>query len=142
MKRLLAASFAILVTVADPCAAQWLNQPTRGIPRTSMGEPDLTAPPSRAADGHVDLSGLWQTSRNLRFEGPESSLTAAAQALVRAREENYFKDRPSHQCRPTGPEVIAGWKRVIQTPMVIAILYDELTYRLIFMDGRSLEPNP
>ena len=27
-------------------------------------------------------------------------------------------------------------------PLVIAILYDELTYRLIFMDGRKLEPAP
>src|SRR6266498_1868069 len=143
MKHILAASFAVLVSLAQPCAAQWLNQPTPDIPRTSAGKPDLTAPPRRAADGHVDLSGVWlRGSSNVRFDGADSSITPAAKSLIRAREENYFKERPSHQCRPTGPEVVYGWRRVVQTPTLIAILSDDLTYRLIFMDGRKLEPDP
>jgi hypothetical protein len=73
---------------------------------------------------------------------PESSLTPAAQALVRERKENYFRERPSFQCKPSGPEVIAGWKRITQTPTLITILYDDLTYRRIFMDGRKLESDP
>jgi len=44
--------------------------------------------------------------------------------------------------QPTGPEPWPGWRRSIQTPSLIAIAYDNLTYRLIFMDGRHLEPNP
>jgi len=35
-----------------------------------------------------------------------------------------------------------GWRRIIQTPSLIAIAYDNLTYHLIFMDGRKLEANP
>jgi hypothetical protein len=37
---------------------------------------------------------------------------------------------------------VIGWRRIIQTPSVIAIAYETLTYRLIFMDGRALEANP
>ncbi len=33
-------------------------------------------------------------------------------------------------------------KRFLQTPAMIAILNDDLTYRQIFMDGRALETNP
>jgi hypothetical protein len=135
------ASLAFLIAVAVPCDAQWLNRPTPNIPRSVDGKPDLKAPP-RAPDGHPDLSGLWTTDRALALAAPDTALTPAAQALVRAREENYYKNRPSFQCQPSGPEVIAGWKRVIQTPTLITILYDDLRYRLIFMDGRTLEPNP
>ena len=35
-----------------------------------------------------------------------------------------------------------GWRRIIQTPTLIAIAYENLTYHLIFMDGRKLEANP
>src|SRR5215813_10968818 len=52
----IALSFA---AVALPANAQWLNHPTPNIPRTSDGKPNLAAPPPRAADGHVDLSGPW-----------------------------------------------------------------------------------
>jgi hypothetical protein len=32
------------------------------------------------------------------------------------------------------------WKRIVQTPTLIAVLNDDLTYRQIFLDGRVLEP--
>ena len=64
--------------------------------------------------------------------------------LIQQRAEDFFKDRPSFQCLPGGPENVGGWKRILQTPSLIAILNDDLTYRQIFMDGRKLEtaPNP
>jgi hypothetical protein len=37
---------------------------------------------------------------------------------------------------------IAAVRRIVQTPAIIAILYDDLTYRQIFMDGRKLETDP
>jgi hypothetical protein len=49
----------ITVALSAPLAAQWLNQPTRGIPRTPDGKPNLTGPAPRTSDGKPDLSGLW-----------------------------------------------------------------------------------
>jgi hypothetical protein len=130
-----------LAAVALPANAQWLNYPTPNIPRTSTGKPDLAAPAPRGADGHPDLSGPW-TGRPAAFRVPDEALTEQSKALIHEREENYLKDRPAFQCQPAGPETIGGWRRIIQTPALIAIAYDTLTYRFIFMDGRKLEANP
>ena len=42
--------------------AQWPSYPT-GVPKTSDGKPDLTAPAPRTADGHPDFSGTWELPR-------------------------------------------------------------------------------
>jgi hypothetical protein len=130
-----------LAAVALPAEAQWLNHPTPNVPRTSDGKPNLAAPPPRGADGHPDLSGPW-TGRLTVFRVPDEALTTQSKALIQEREETYFRDRPAFQCQPTGPETVAGWRRIIQTPSLIAIAYDTLIYRLIFMDGRQLEADP
>ena len=56
------APLAIVMVVALSASlhAQWLNYPTRGVPRTLDGKPDLSGPAPRAADGKPDLSGIWQ----------------------------------------------------------------------------------
>lgn len=127
--------------IAVPIDAQWLDHPTPNIPRTADGRPNLAAPAPRGGDGHPDLSGPW-TGRPIVLGVPDEALTATSKALIREREANYFKDRPYFQCQPTGPETIAGSRRIIQTPAVIAIVHEALTYRLIFMDGRKLEADP
>ena len=138
-------SFAVAMIVSSamlafPANAQWLNHPTPNIPRTADGTPNLAAPAPRV-DGHPDLAGVW-TARRVIIRMPDEALTAKSRAQIREREETYFKDRPQFQCRPYGPETFNGWRRIIQTPSVITILYENLTYRLIFMDGRKLEANP
>jgi hypothetical protein len=142
MKSLFRVTLSVLLAASVlPANAQWLNHPTANIARTSDGKPNLAAPAPRAADGHPDLSGPW-TGRSAVFRVPADALTATSKALLHEREENYFKDRPGFQCQPIGPEMLAGWRRIIQTPSIIAIAYDTLSYRLIFMDGRQLEANP
>ena len=139
-----ALTVAIVVSsaaVALPANAQWLDHPTPNIPRTSDGKPNLAAPAPRAADGHIDLSGPW-TGRPGVIGVPDEALTSTSKALVREREENYFRDRPAFNCQPSGPEPMLGWRRIIQMPSLIAIAYENLTYHLIFMDGRKLEANP
>src|SRR5436853_3286911 len=133
----------VLILQAVPAGAQWLDRKTPGIPRKPDGKPDLTAPAPRTSDGKPDLSGIWNGPV------PELLLDAAnekpsAHATVLKRQSEYWKTRPSYQCLPSGPEAdrSAGWKRIIQTPASIAILNDDLTYRVIFMDGRQLEANP
>jgi len=140
--RLFLAALTLLMATT-PAGAQWLDRKTPGIPRTADGKPNLTAPAPRGPDGKIDLAGVWNGPV------PELLLDAANEkpsthATVLQRQAEYWKSRPSYQCRPSGPEAdrSAGWKRVIQTPVLIAILNDDLTYRIIHMDGRQLEKDP
>jgi hypothetical protein len=132
-----------MAAVSTPAGAQWLDRKSPGLPRTADGKPNLTAPAPRGADGKIDLTGVWNgpvpdLPLNAANEKPETN------AIVRQRTEEYWKTRPSYQCLPSGPEAdrSAGWKRILQTPTTIAILNDDLTYRVIHMDGRQLEKDP
>src|SRR5262245_41545857 len=139
-----ALTLAIVVSsaaLALPADAQWLDHRTPNIPRTSDGRPNLAAPAPRAADGHVDLSGPW-TGRPGVIGVPEEALTATSKALVREREENYFKDRPAFNCHPSGPGPMCGWRRMIQRTSLIAMAYESITYHLTFTVGRTLEAKP
>ena len=140
--RLFLAALA-LIGGTMPAAAQWLDRPWPGIPRTAEGKPNLTAPAPRGTDGKPDLTGVWNGPT------PEPRLDPANEKpwvndLVRQRQLDYHKGRPSYQCLPSGPEAdrSAGWKRILQTPTTIAILNDDQTYRVIHMDGRELEASP
>ncbi|MEO8100526.1 MAG: hypothetical protein ABI811_22700 [Acidobacteriota bacterium] len=59
---MMAAALVTLVAGATMLLAQWPAHPTEG-PRTESGELDLKAPAPKAADGHPDLTGLWQPMR-------------------------------------------------------------------------------
>jgi len=52
----MAAALAMTVTLD----AQWLNYPTRRVPRSADGKPNLSAPAPRTLDGRPDFSGIWQ----------------------------------------------------------------------------------
>src|SRR5262245_16697361 len=51
---------AVVLAMSASVHAQWLNHPTRGVPRTLDGKPDLSAAAPRTAEGRPDLSGIWQ----------------------------------------------------------------------------------
>jgi hypothetical protein len=136
--------------------AQWLSQPTPGIPRTSAGKPNLAAPAPRTPDGKPDLSGLWNKispkySRNIAADLNPADIQPWAQALVQKRAEELQKDYMNVRCLPLGPGYTtaadstgAEMMKIVQTPAIIMILNPDLTYRQIFLDGRTLEsaPNP
>ncbi len=164
----LVASAAAFVFFLFPAAGQWLNYPTPGIPRTPDGKPNLSAPAPRAADGKPDFSGLWEMERN-RPCAPEGCADQqpsqefgnigwslkeglpyrpASAELLKARiPENRLTDPLAH-CLPIGPvrlHTFTGFKKVTQTPGLVAILYEyNATYRQIMTDGRPLpaDPNP
>jgi hypothetical protein len=133
----------VLLAGATPAAAQWLERPWPGIPRTANGKPNLTAPAPRGLDGKPDLAGVWD-GENVVARPDLDNLQPWVTDLARQHQLEYHRMRPYYQCRPSGPEAerFGSWKRILQTPAVVAILNDDLTYRVIHMDGRALEANP
>ena len=134
-------------------SAQWLDQPTAGIPRTAGGKPNLAAPAPKTFDGKPEFSGLWRLgveigiAANITADLSASDIQPWAAALSRQRLGDFGKDDPEITgCLPGGPRHItrAGLAKIIQTPTVMVILYEDLAYRQIFLDGRQLpqDPNP
>jgi len=145
MKRILAFLCTLALTMsAAPLSGQWLKYPTPQIPRDADGRPKLTAPTPRTADGHPDLTGLWRGPGPVAeiFSPDPNDVRPWAKQLARRHADDFFKSRPNNQCLPAGPESFRGFKRVLYTPGVVAILNEDLTYRQIFLDGRSLEETP
>src|SRR6202049_5252438 len=125
--------------ISGPLAAQWLNHPTLGIPRTADGKPNLTAPAPRTPDGKPDLSGLWtklspKYGRNIAADLKPGEIQPWAEALVQQRQENLGKDYMGALCLPLGPaystnggSTAAGMTKIIQTPTLIVFLSPDLT---------------
>ena len=59
MHRRTVSLLAVILITATSAAAQWINYPTPGIPRTANGNPNLSAPAPKTAEGKPDLSGIW-----------------------------------------------------------------------------------
>jgi hypothetical protein len=143
----------ILSALVTPLTAQWAQYHTPGIPRTADGQPNLTAPAPRTPDGKPDFSGLWEfvaegAVGNVAVRKPgdlqPADIQPWVQALVKQRAENFGIDNPRYKCTPDGPNYNTGGgvKRILQTPAMIVILHEDLTFRPIHMDGRALEKDP
>lgn len=149
-----------------PLAAQWLNYPTPGVPRTPDGKPNLSSPAPKAADGRPDLSGLWEAGTEgatsldtLGEEGlPAEFLNIAARLkeglpyrpwardLVNARRVDNRKDSPDGKCLPLGMLWMLSHRfprKIVQVPGLVVFLYEKNNeYRQIFTDGRPLPADP
>lgn len=140
--------------LAAPVAAQWLNHPTPGVPRTADGKPNLAAPAPRTPDGKPDLSGLWFTddavpcqasggaaflecgielpiSRfgiNMGFGSPGGlPYRPEVATLVRTRTIENSKDDPHARCMPDTFVRAYGlphYQRFIQTPERLVVLQE------------------
>src|SRR5262249_34572673 len=61
------------------------------------------------------------------------------------RRPEYGRNSMETQCLPDGPAIATTPYRegkIIQTPALIAILFNDLTFRQIYLDGRKLEQDP
>ena len=138
----------MLLSIAAPLKAQWLDWRSPLVPRNADGSPDLSAPVPTTADGRVDLSGLWvpEAARGSIFD--DSMILGWALEAMVENEADFYRDDPRFHCLPSGPSFLlsgpsaGGTRRILQHPGIIAILHSDMTYRQIFMDGRELEADP
>src|SRR5262245_61787380 len=138
-----------LLTVA-PAYAQWPEVKTTGIPRLANGKPDLSATPLRTADGHPDLSGIWDVGNMTYFhdlaiglKSGEVQLTPWAAAIQKQRRDRDHVDDPYGYCLPLGVPRIDTRSpfKILQTPNLTAILHESfvgMIFRQVFTDGRPL----
>jgi hypothetical protein len=147
MVRVNAAVWVLVLSM--PAAAQWLDYPTPGIPRTHDGKPNLSAPSPRTPDGKPDLSGVWEhlNARTTAYYlgGIDIPWQPWALSLFQQRTEDNQLDNPESKCLPRGlPKADAfDVHKIVQTPGLVLILYEyQTTFRQIFIDGRKLPENP
>jgi hypothetical protein len=149
---LFTAAFATCVPACLPASAQWFNYPSKGLPRTADGKPDLTAPAPHTPDGKPDLSGIWMPPSGYVFSiatgtKPEDiPFQPWAAELYKKRRENLSKEDPVGHC------IMAGVPRADNVPYPfkilnsageMAILYEAVHgFRQIFLDGRALPKDP
>ena len=141
----IAVALACVMTAAP--SAQWLKQPTPGIPRMADGKPNLSAPAPRTADGTPDLSGLWRPAAiligDIAANLPPNSVPYQpwAEKLYKERRANDGRDDPTANCIVGGvprSDLVPYPFKILQVPGMVVILYEAVhSYRQIFADGRS-----
>ena len=150
MKRLLIIPFLVAAL-----QAQWLHYPSKNVPHTKDGKPDLSAPVPRTPDGHPDLSGIWMPN-GLKYliniaadlKPDEVPFQPWAAALYKERRANNGRDDPNNRCLPSGipeKEAVTSPFKIMEFPREVLIMYESRTiFREIFTDGRPLhqDPNP
>jgi hypothetical protein len=142
---------AVLAVAAVPAWAQWLNVPTKGIPQTKDGKPDLSAPAPRKPDGRPDISGIWQGDpRNQKYFGDlatdfkpgELPIQPWAEALTKERRAGvHASEWPDANCLPPGipllSEIPAPLKIVQEAELIVILNEKDGIFRQIFLDGRT-----
>jgi len=142
-----------LSLMSTSLSAQWTRIPQTGIPRTTDGKPNLSAPMPRLPDGKPDLSGIWEPQTN-RYVGniaadlkpEEVPYQPWAKALFDSRVDgSQARADPPANCLPQGVPRIgaapAPWK-IVHAPGVLVILYEAFNlWRQIFLDGREPVPD-
>jgi hypothetical protein len=151
--------------------AQWPDYKARSAPQLPDGKINMDAPAPKTADGHPDLSGIWDrglvpgapppTPANVFAltgkSGPRPFQDLASlfpdglplqpwAAQLRAqRLAEHSKDHPDAYCLPVNPVQLHTHpqaRKIIQTPGLIVILYEANDgLRQIFTDGRLLPSN-
>lgn len=162
----LAAALAAASLASTPLQAQWPRYPTADVPRTPDGEIDMDGPVPRTAEGHPDLSGLWQIARRRGGDAADSStesppvagfrdvaqniegglpIRSWAAELRAQREATGSRDNPEAHCLPMGNmqfHTQGAPRRFVQAPDRVVILYEaSMGYRQILTDGRPSPDN-
>jgi hypothetical protein len=147
-------SALLAIALCAPLAAQWLVT-DKAIPRQPNGEPSLSAPTPRRADGKPDLTGIWMPeparAGNIAsaLKAGELSAQPWAQTLFDQRKTGNLSGLdPSANCLPQGVPRVNSTPapfKIVQEPNLVVLLYEEFgQFRQIFLDGHALpkDPNP
>ncbi len=96
--------------------------------------------------------GIWHRKADRYYNNVAADLKPGdvlpwAEALYQQRKADFGKDSMEVRCLPFGPAASTtpyADIKILQTPALIALLLDDLTYRQIHLDGRQLprDPNP
>ena len=134
-----------------PLAAQWINYPSPGIPRTADGKPILPAPAPKGPDGKPDLTGVWRRRNDKHWSNLATGVEHVpfqpwAEAAFRKANRKPDEWEDGLTCMPRGfpRQAIAGNHpfRILQAPTMTLMLMEEFTqYRQVFTDGRPLPEN-
>jgi hypothetical protein len=106
----------------------------------SKRPPPPQGPTPRMPDGKPDLSGVWQMSlASMAAIGQQPDLLPWAEALVRERVLNDWKDKPSARCLPELAGFAALWPlKIVQTPKLLVMLNsDVIAAHQVYLDGRG-----
>ena len=163
MKRLLV---VLTFLLAPRLPAQWVVHPTRDVPKTPAGAPNLQAPAPKSPDGKPDLSGIWEPEKNrpcppegcFDMQVPQEFLNIGyslkdglpyqpwAAEIRKVRMEQNGKDDPVSRCLPPSLMQLHTsplYRKIIQTPGVVLILSEfGVNFRQMFTDGRPVIANP
>jgi len=149
-RRTALATITALMLLSAATGAQWVNHPTAGIPRLPNGKPNLSALAPKLADGHPDLSGIWDVGNMTYFHDlarglkpGEVELTPWAAAIRKVRMDRNHVDDPYGYCLPLGVPRINTRSpfKIVQTPLMTMFLHESFvgnTFRQVFTDGRPL----
>jgi hypothetical protein len=168
-RRLVAALLALpLAVAASPLAAQWLDNPTAGVPRKPDGTVDMAAPAPRMADGKPDFSGIWisaKSDQDVASDGHDlgsgrhmANLGVDMEGglpyqpwlvpIVKERTANLAIDDPHIRCLPDNFIRAYGLPHMLKfvhKPDLLIVLNEmNAGYRQVFTDARPLpdEPSP
>lgn len=151
-----------------PLAAQWLNNPTAGVPRKADGKVDMAAPAPRMPSGKPDFSGIWISDRPT--EGKETPSDASSLGssrymanmgvdlpgglpyqpwqlpIVKERTDNLAINDPHIRCLPDNFLRAYGLPHMLKfvhTPDLLVVLNEmNAGYRQVFTDARPLPEDP
>ena len=144
----------VFVLAASTTAmAQWPKYTPAGVPAGSDGKLDGNAATPRAADGHPDLSGVWEITRDPNAPPPAQGRGRGrgqgggspfgnignnmpnqaapyqpwAADLVKKRMAEDSKDNPDAHCLPMGIGQLNAHlypRKIIQTPKEVLLIYE------------------
>jgi hypothetical protein len=140
-----AVSAACLLTV--PLLAQEPAAPRR----TSNAPPKPSGPTPRTADGHPDLTGVWNGIGDnlLRRSGSNKPIYKPEYwEMVKYNDHNSNEEDPSNNCMPAGVPRAAIPSYISQHPGHLMFIYPgqggliatQTMYRMVPIDGRTHTP--